>query len=65
MSSKDSFVARFFSGDSLDLYPSNTLASFTCEFAQPLELGEGNWSVGVKELYTNPFKIDRIVGKKK
>ena len=63
----DDFVVYLVSNGSMDLYPDNTLSSFTNHLSEPLELGE-NWKVclsvisipsDVKNVTTNRFISDR------
>ena len=35
---------------SFDTFPDNTLASFQTQLPQPVNLGSGNWSVGLAEI---------------
>jgi len=44
------FYVTLFSNTSKTLYPDNTIAAFTAELAQPIELGySDNWEVGICE----------------
>lgn len=54
------FSVTLFSNDSLAIYPENQLASFTNKLYRPIEL-EGNWSVGVTEMYLNRHFGPKII----
>jgi len=62
------FYVTLFSNASTDLYPDHTIARFTTELAQPIELGSSDrWEVGVCEFTYPPnnvgvFKPTLLVG---
>lgn len=51
------FIARVFSTDSLSYHPENRLSSFTSEFDTELDLGDGYWELGIKQLFLNPTNL--------
>lgn len=63
MEGQDSFIARFSSSDSIDVYPENTLSSFTCQFDHVLDLGNEDWECGVTQLHLNPITSYEYTGR--
>lgn len=51
----DSFYITLLSSDSMNYFPTNTLASFTNQFNKPYVLND-NWYVGICHLYYNSFE---------
>lgn len=49
------FTARFFSNDSLEVYPNNTLSEFSCELNQEIVLSQSyKWEAGLAQIDLNP-----------
>jgi len=55
MDSQDEFYITLFSNDNLKLFPENTLASFENKLPNHFDLRNGNWKVGLSEIYLNDF----------
>jgi len=52
------FYVTLFSNASTDLYPNNTIATFTTELAQSFELGSSDrWEVGVFKFAYHPTAV--------
>lgn len=50
----DEFFVTLFSNSSMDIYPENTMSSFTCKLPRPIKL-EGNYRVGMVEIQYPPI----------
>lgn len=50
---ENQLIARVFSSDSMSVHPQNTLSSFISEIENEVNLGEGEWVVGIKQLFLN------------
>ena len=59
MTSSDGFYLTLPSDGSIDVYPDNTLSTFTNRLVQPVDLTEGEWEVGLMEMMF-PTALDNI-----
>jgi len=47
---RNQFYVTLFSNASKEVFPNNTLTTFTIHLAQPIDLGQSDWEVGLTEL---------------
>jgi len=47
---RNHFYVTLFSNASKEVFPDNTLTAFTIHLAQPIDLGQSDWEVGLAEL---------------
>jgi len=47
---RNHFYVTLFSNASKEVFPDNTLTAFTIHLAQPIDLGQSDWEVGLTEL---------------
>jgi len=47
---RNQFYVTLFSNASKEVFPDNTLTAFTIHLAQPIDLGQSDWEVGLTEL---------------
>ena len=47
---RNQFYVTLFSKASKEVFPDNTLTAFTIHLAQPIDLGQSDWEVGLNEL---------------
>jgi len=47
---RNQFYVTLFSNASKEVFPYNTLATFTIHLAQPIDLGQSDWEVALTEL---------------
>ena len=59
MASSDGFYMTLPADGSADVYPNNTLSTFTNRLVQPVDLSEGEWEVGLMEMMF-PTTLDNI-----
>ena len=59
MTSSDGFYITLPADGSIDVYPNNTLRTFTNRLVQPVDLSEGEWEVGLMEMMF-PTSLDNI-----
>ena len=59
MTSSDGFYITLPADGSADVYPNNTLSTFTNRLVQPVDLSDGEWEVGLMEMMF-PTNLDNI-----
>ena len=59
MTSSDGFYITLPADWSIDVYPNNTLSTFTNRLVQPVDLSEGEWEVGLMEMMF-PTSLDNL-----
>ena len=59
MASSDGFYITLPADGSADVYPNNTLSTFTNRLVQPVDLSDGEWEVGLMEMMF-PTNLDNI-----
>lgn len=64
MNSRDDFYITLFSNDSMNFFPDNTLSTFENRIPTHLDLTNGDWKVGLSEIYTNDYLQTDIYDKK-